>query len=125
MNLCLEPGILGWSRSRWWMTSWLLNRQNVLVLLPWITGPRLWLGYGAWLGRMTNHVFEGLAVTSFVGRQRRQVEIKKAGNFIATEEHARGLKRSAAQDVISKVVFFFCSSGTGAAVSAAVSSVRR
>ena len=105
------------------MTSWLLDRRNVLVLLPWITGPRLWLAYGAWLGRMTNHVLGRLAVTSLVGRQRRQVEIKKTGNFNANEEHARGVKRSAAQDVISKVVFFFCSSGTGAAVSAAVSSV--
>ena len=90
-----------------WMTSWLLDRRNVLVPLPWITGPRLWLAYGAWLGRMTNHVSEELAVTSLVGRQRRQVEIKKTGNFNANEEHARGVKRSAAQDVISKVVFFF------------------
>ena len=95
------------------MTSWLLNRRNVLVLLPWITGPRLWLAYGAWLGRMTNHVLERLAVTSLVGRQRRQVEIKKARNFIATEEHARGLKTSAAQDVISKVEFFSVQVGRG------------
>ena len=67
------------------MTSWLLDRRNVLVVLPWITGPRLWLAYGAWLGRMTNHVLERLAVTSLVGRQQRQVEIKKTGNFNANQ----------------------------------------
>ena len=89
------------------MASWLLDRRNVLALLPWITGPRLWLACGAWLGRLTNHVLERLEVTSLVKRQQRQVEIKKTGNFTANEEHAQGVKRSAAQDLISKVVFFF------------------
>ena len=104
------------------MTSWLLDRRNVLVLSPWITGPRLWLACGAWLGRLTNHALARLAVTSLVGRQRRQVEIKRTGNFNANEEHVQGVKISAAQDLISKVVFFSFN-WMGAAVSAAVSSV--
>ena len=89
------------------MPSWLLDRRNVLALLPWITGSRLWLACGAWFGRLTNHVLERWEVTSLVKRQQRQVEIKKTGNFTANKEHAQGVKRSAAQHLISKVVFCF------------------